>query len=101
MRYYVSNVQYNSIIRKKAVKAEKPAVKAEKPVQRKPEHKANLYAILKHKEDEMREQYATDHKYGYCQNCGILRNLNGFCDICGSESIFLKREQQAKKQANK
>lgn len=100
MRYYVSNVQYNSVIRKKAG-LPAPAVKAEKPVQRKLEHKANLYAILKHKEDEMREQYATDHKYGYCQNCGILRNLNGFCDICGSESIFLKREQQAKKQANK
>lgn len=64
-------------------KAEQESIKKEK---------VSLQNLIKRIDKKKKQQYIEEHKYGYCQNCGILRNMSGFCDICGSVSIFVNRE---------
>lgn len=54
--------------------------------------KANskLWYLLKKIDEEKKAQYDFEHRYGYCQNCMVLRNMSGYCDLCGSVSIYKK-----------
>lgn len=59
--------------------------------------KCSLQELLKKIDRKKKQEYIEEHKYGYCQNCGILRNMSGFCDICGSVSVFVNRETKMAK----
>lgn len=32
---------------------------------------------------EAQTEYQKEHRFGYCPRCFILKNGQGFCDICG------------------
>ena len=54
------------------------------------EKKHKIWYLLKKIDEEKKAQYDFEHRYGYCQNCMVLRNMSGYCDICGSVSIYKK-----------
>ena len=51
---------------------------------------SKIWYLLKKIDEEKKAQYDFEHRYGYCQNCMVLRNMSGYCDICGSVSIYKK-----------
>lgn len=81
MRYYLTDLKtvrkHETIITKRYNELED----AEKAVLGK--KKWAISKAIENAEIEAQIEYQKEHRFGYCPKCCILKNGQGFCDICG------------------